>query len=240
MSVNSPKVTLGDAVSDAEELFGEEAPTAEQITSEADPEHFDRTFLGKQENFVLRGDVTSPAPFPLQVIPRVAYTINYNFVWDDSEEAWVPQNPFSGGGGVAGTESFKVAANNQTVGDGGEFIDWSFDDFDDHHDSGNNFNLSTNNYEVPADGIYYFSLNCGFSTFPTGNSVACSIRIRGVDLLSINGHQADDQNPKMTCSTVSELSAGDTIAAFIFQNSGSGQALDDENEVTHFEGFRIA
>lgn len=66
-------------------------PSPEDIqVSAADVGTFDETYLAESQNFGIKGEF-APAPYPLQVLPRVAYTINYNFVWDDDRERWVPK-----------------------------------------------------------------------------------------------------------------------------------------------------
>jgi hypothetical protein len=77
---------------------GEQPPTSlDELQTEADAETFDQTFLAQAENFRLEGGF-SPAPLPLQVIPRVAYTINYNFVWNPDRERWEPDEGNGNGG----------------------------------------------------------------------------------------------------------------------------------------------
>jgi hypothetical protein len=89
VGVDSTDAEDGDAPDDTDDS------TFERLTGEADPERFDRTFLAQSDSFQIGGAVTSPAPFPLQVLPRVAYVINYNVVYDEARDKWVPQHPFS-------------------------------------------------------------------------------------------------------------------------------------------------
>jgi hypothetical protein len=89
VGVDSTDAEDGDAPDDTDDS------TFERLTGEADPERFDRTFLAQSDSFQIGGAVTSPAPFPLQVLPRVAYVINYNVVYDPDRDKWVPQHPFS-------------------------------------------------------------------------------------------------------------------------------------------------
>jgi len=64
---------------------------AEQQERVADPEEFDQTFTAGRGNFNIGGAISSPASFPLQALPRLAYVINYNVVYDEDQDKWVPQ-----------------------------------------------------------------------------------------------------------------------------------------------------
>jgi len=55
-----------------------------------------------------------PIGFPLQGIPRVAVTVNLNYVYDEERGEWTRQSPFDGGGGgmtqlATGTVSFNFS-----------------------------------------------------------------------------------------------------------------------------------
>jgi hypothetical protein len=92
--VRGPRLTAnGDGTTTAEDDPEAEdlPPTPEDVQiNAADVDQFDQTYLAQSQNFKIEGEF-SPAPFPLQVLPRVAYTINYNFVYNDSRGRWEPQ-----------------------------------------------------------------------------------------------------------------------------------------------------
>jgi len=89
--VTGPAVTLngdGQTAVDGDDVEEDRPPTPEDIqVNAADVESFDQTFLAQSQNFKLEGQF-SPAPFPLQVLPRVAYTINYNFIYNEDRGRW--------------------------------------------------------------------------------------------------------------------------------------------------------
>lgn len=91
--INGGGISLSDAGEETDEEGGETefVSTSEQITQEADPESFDRTFLAQAEDWKLGGPFSSPAPFPLQVVPRMAYVINYSYVLNEDRDRWEPQ-----------------------------------------------------------------------------------------------------------------------------------------------------
>lgn len=66
--------------------------TADEINNlQADAEQFDTTYLARRRDWRIGGAVSSPTPFPLQAIPRMAFVINYNMVYDEDEGKWVPK-----------------------------------------------------------------------------------------------------------------------------------------------------
>jgi hypothetical protein len=82
-------------------------------------ERFDRTFrITKRDVPAGIGD-EFPIPQPWQGIPRVAVTINLNYVYDEANDEWVRQGPFegAGGGGVtlldSGTTSLADTSQKQ-------------------------------------------------------------------------------------------------------------------------------
>jgi len=76
----------------------EESPSAEEIaqtslsdlTTEADPEEFGQTFTSGDANLNIQG-AFNPVAGDLQAIPRVAYVINLNFVYNEERGRWEPK-----------------------------------------------------------------------------------------------------------------------------------------------------
>jgi len=83
---------------------------------EAEPEVFDRTFLVEKEDAPAAKGDPWPVPQPWQGLPRLAYVINLNYVYDEESEEWVRQGPFSGGGGltVVASGTFSLPGNTET------------------------------------------------------------------------------------------------------------------------------
>jgi len=78
--------TTGEEGESDEEL----PPTSiEDLTQETDPNRFDRTFLSSAADLTIEGQF-DPAAGPKQVLPRLAYTINYNYVYNPKRGRWEP------------------------------------------------------------------------------------------------------------------------------------------------------
>jgi len=66
-----------------------EADAAAAERDETEPSRFDRTFLSSAADLTIQGDF-DPAPGAKQVLPRLAYTINYNYVYNPDRGRWEP------------------------------------------------------------------------------------------------------------------------------------------------------
>jgi hypothetical protein len=60
------------------------------LTTQADPQAFDQVFSDADADLRLQGRF-DPVAGPKQVIPRVAYTINFQMVYNESRGRWEPQ-----------------------------------------------------------------------------------------------------------------------------------------------------
>jgi len=60
------------------------------LTSEADPNQFDQTFTDSDAALTIQG-AFDPVAGPKQVIPRLAYVINFNMVYNPERERWEPK-----------------------------------------------------------------------------------------------------------------------------------------------------
>lgn len=79
-----------DVAEDIEEGEAEKPPTSiKDLTAEADPRSFDRSFTSDTANLTIQGDF-DPVAGTKQVIPRVAYTLNFNFVYNPERDRWEP------------------------------------------------------------------------------------------------------------------------------------------------------
>jgi predicted NAD/FAD-binding protein len=69
---------------------GDLPPTSvEDLALETEPSRFDRTFLSSAADLTIQG-AFDPAPGAKQVLPRLAYTINYNYVYNPNRGRWEP------------------------------------------------------------------------------------------------------------------------------------------------------
>jgi len=110
-------------VPDEEDGEDDDGTSIADLVGEAEPEVFDRTFLVEKEDAPASTGDPWPVPQPWQGLPRIAYVINLNYVYDEANEEWVRQGPFEGGGGVfaeadSGQVSLTQASSPTTVDTG--------------------------------------------------------------------------------------------------------------------------
>jgi hypothetical protein len=72
----------------------ETGTSLDEFAIQSDPERFDRTFRSTGADLDIEGRF-DPAPGVKQVLPRLAYTINFQMVWNEDRERWEPQKKSS-------------------------------------------------------------------------------------------------------------------------------------------------
>ena len=97
-----------DEDEEATDVDGQQQTSLEDLTTVADPSQFDRTFLADDANLTIQG-AFDPVAGSRQVIPRVAYVIDYNLIWDPDAERWEPDEGNDDGGGVTVLDSGTVS-----------------------------------------------------------------------------------------------------------------------------------
>jgi hypothetical protein len=90
------------------------------LVGQAEPEVFDRTFLVEKEDLPAATDNPWPVPQPWQGIPRLAFVVNLNYVYDEENGEWVRQGPFRtlDGVRVKETDSITVTATDGNLSSG--------------------------------------------------------------------------------------------------------------------------
>jgi hypothetical protein len=90
----------GSAVDETTAEDDEEADTSvSDLTTEADPSTFDQTFTDADAALRIDGEF-EPVAGPKQVIPRVAYVLNHNLVYNPERGRWEPQKKGAVSGGT--------------------------------------------------------------------------------------------------------------------------------------------
>jgi len=90
------------------------------LVGQAEPEVFDRTFLVEKEDLPAATDNPWPVPQPWQGIPRLAFVVNLNYVYDEENGEWVRQGPFRtlDGVRVKETDSITITATDGNLSSG--------------------------------------------------------------------------------------------------------------------------
>jgi len=135
---------------EGEEEDDEPRRTIEELRTTGDPEEVDRMpVFGPKDIPVRAGEW--PIGYPLQGVPRIAVTLNLNYIYDESRDEWVRDTGNRTGGGSDIRHSRVVQTGTQTVSfSSTAVIDYDFKSTDPSGD----FDLSSNTYTVGEDGVY--------------------------------------------------------------------------------------
>jgi len=88
----------------------------QDLVNPADAQQFDQTFSDADANLNIEG-AFDPVAGPKQVIPRVAYVLNFNLLYNEQQERWEPQRSSDTGNSNGGIVSV-AASRTVTVADG--------------------------------------------------------------------------------------------------------------------------
>jgi len=92
--------------SEADEDVPAQIPSTsiQDLINPADAQQFDQTFSDADANLDIEG-AFDPVAGPKQVIPRVAYVLNFNLLYNEQQERWEPQRSGDTGNSGAGALS---------------------------------------------------------------------------------------------------------------------------------------
>lgn len=152
------------------------------LTNQANVNQFDRTFTDGAANLTIEG-AFDPVAGPKQVLPRVAYVINFNMVWDPDQGIWVPKKK------DRTIDDFEDGDLSEYGGDTGAF---DVDGTDPVFEGSFSLKGTTNNSQIasfPGDGLDNYPVRgdvIEFSTF-RGNADTGTEMIFGMETAGTNG-----------------------------------------------------
>lgn len=216
-----PEPVVGPLPDDEEEEEEEpQEPTTslDELQSEADAQQFDRTFLARSGDFRIEGQF-SPAPFPLQVIPRVAYTINYNMVYNEERDRWEPDTGNDSGGGHV-----RLFDDGAPTYSGGQTTQVTFVDAE----ASAPFEASPGDdaITVPEDGDYILAAGIILGNAVDEQGINVQIRRNGTQLFEGGNAEEADGDIAGNPGGVVALDEGDSITLTV--------AVTGANNVTGF------
>jgi hypothetical protein len=181
------------------------------LTTEADPQQFDQTFTAGDADLTIQGRF-DPVAGSRQVIPRVAYVLNYNLVYNESRDRWEPKKK----------DRFQVRAfrtNTQTIAaNSSEAITFQATSGRDS----DRVSTPTSGIQVPRDGQYVIAASVIFDNVPDSGGINCFVNIDGVRTAE-GANAAPDNTGDLNGGsvTVADLTAGATLEIRIGNNTGS-------------------
>ena len=112
-------------------------------------------------------------------------------------------------------------------------------------DTGSNYSTSTNLFTAPVNGFYQFNAAYGCSSTTDGQLVSIGINKNTFSTSpTYQGITFDNGGTSLVALTMSkliQLTAGDTIGVYFYNNSGTQIAFTGTNPMyTYFEGFLVS
>jgi len=223
-----------DDVDEDEADAGEPQPSTSlaDLTTEADPQQFDQTFTAGDADLTIQGRY-DPVAGSRQVIPRVAYVINYNLVYNPDRDRWEPDEGNDGGGG-ASNSTLVFLATDQSIPDSDTSTPVAFDatQFDELDAA----DLANNGIEIPTTGTYLLTAAVVYTNIDTGDDLDSVIALSGPNITvhqTIAGKTSTARQEAASMTGVAQASAGETVTVTASSNGGTGATLSGSRSDTY-------
>jgi len=198
----------------------------QDLVNPADAQQFDQTFSDADASLTIEGEFDAVAG-DKQVIPRIAYVLNFNLLYNEQEERWEAQRVGdtgnSGAGALSGasritqTSSQSVSANTNTT--------LQFDTVE--SSSIGTVDLSSNSITIGESGAYVLSAASGYDTLPTDEVASTRINVNGNELArDLTSASSTGNNAFSTLALPAELAAGDVVTAKALHTGASSEVTD--------------
>jgi len=210
-----PQPTDDEDTEDDEDPDQVEEPDSsiEDLVQPADPGQFDRTFRAGDANLNIEGEF-DPVAGQRQVIPRVAYVLSYQLVYNPDRERWEPDT----GNGTSGTVNSVTVLEkgpSEFIGPVGQPSAISFNA--DPVDQLDAADLPNNRLVAPADGTYRVALQLSPPASSPPIDVSITLDVNGTTKAKAVTRSGDTSDPSdsTNLSRPLELSNGDTVQVVV-------------------------
>jgi hypothetical protein len=200
--------TLEEDEEDEEPTGMQTGTSLDEFAIESDPERFDRTFRSTGADLDIEGRF-DPAPGAKQVLPRLAYTINFQMVWNPDRERWEPQKKSDPiGRDEVGTSVAEKTSDQSIPTQSTRQVTWetlTTEQID-------GWDLANDRYVVPVDGLYHITASLLFSVPNANNLLSVAVQVNGTDAFTGSSEATEDLNlgSADTARTIS-LGEGDVV-----------------------------
>jgi len=212
--------------SEADEDVPAQIPSTsiQDLINPADAQQFDQTFSDADANLNIEG-AFDPVAGPKQVIPRVAYVLNFNLLYNEQQERWEPQRSGDTGNSGAGALS-GVSRITQTSSQSVPNSTRTTLQFDTAESSSiGTVDLSSNSITATESGAHLLTAGSGYSTLPVDEIANTIIDVSGTSLANgSSSAAASSQNAFSTVAITAELDAGDTVTVATVHSGNSTES----------------
>jgi hypothetical protein len=205
----------------------------QDLINPADAQQFDQTFSDADANLNIEG-AFDPVAGPKQVIPRVAYVLNFNLLYNEQQGRWEPQRSSdtgnSGAGALSGVSRI-TQTSSQSVPNGTPTT-LQFDTAE--SSSIGTVDLSSNSITITESGAYVITAGCGYSELPTDSIANTAIHVNGTrTVIGSSSASRQANNALCTVAITAELDAGDTVTAQTTHLGNSTEQTESLDEVCY-------
>jgi len=182
----------------------------QDLINPADAQQFDQTFSDADANLDIEG-AFDPVAGPKQVIPRIAYVLNFNLVYNEAQERWEPDTGNESGGGALQSTTLEKTSD-QSLPTGGSVQTITF------QQAGVNSldaaDVSSNQIIVPDSGDYFLTTTLKYADQDDGADLDAGIRANASTVVR-NDFRAPQSSGAggltQSFAKVVPLTAGDSI-----------------------------
>lgn len=214
-----------DDVGDDSPDSGIPTTSLDDLTTEADPQQFDRTFTAAGAPLRIQG-AFDPVAGNKQVIPRVAYVLNYNLVYNADRDRWEPQKKSRGGLGQPAVA--KAAPDSpQTIGTNAA-VQVALDSV--LADDRGEVDTAADEIQVAEAGGFVLVGNVQFQNVRTAGVLGVQIQVNGSNVVvteqETEGQSETDARNRLTAATIGRLEPADRVTLRANMSDGaSGDTL---------------
>jgi len=232
----------GDESDESEDADGPAqipSTSIQDLINPADAGQFDQTFSDADANLNIEG-AFDPVAGDKQVIPRIAYVLNFNLVYNEAQERWEPDTGNESGGGALQSTTLEKTSN-QSLSTGGSVQTITF------QQAGVNSldaaDVSNNQITVPDNGEYFLTTTIKYAEQDDGADLDAQIEANGSTVVR-NDFRAPQSSGAggltQSFAKVVPLTAGDSITVTTAAQLTANAILIGNPPTTHLSVTQLS
>jgi len=215
------------------------ASSIQDLVNPADAQQFDQTFSDADANLDIEG-AFDPVAGDKQVIPRIAFVLNFNLVYNEQQERWEPDTGNEeGGGALQSTTLEKTSGQSLPVNNQPTTVTFQQTETD----TLSGADLANNQITVPATGEYLLTGTILYTDIDDGADLDTRVQVNS-SLETFNSSVAPQNSSgeglSRALSKVSALTAGDTVTLTAAAASTSSATVGGAPAFTHLSAVQLS
>jgi len=211
----------------------------QDLINPADAQQFDQTFSDADANLNIEG-AFDPTAGDKQVIPRIAFVLNFNLVYNEAQERWEPDTGNEGGVSGASARAAHSPTTPQSIPNRTPtVVNLTSAQFE----QGVAVDTANNQLEIQESGVYLLSAGITYSGVtadgPVNTLITANSTDQSVGEVFVDTSRVGDTDPQCTTAALVDLSAGDTVQLQAFQDTGGSRDLQNAGKQTRISAARV-